>query len=142
MTETAAVELSEVSVLVSSQGYQVEELSDNLILITNPETNLKIVGALNGEVLVFSCKLFTYQGTVADFVAKNAAAVADILTGAGELNAKTVLAEDEGVTNVNLTASVKLLALGEDDADDISYALSSLEQDAMFDSRDVFVNLQ
>jgi hypothetical protein len=141
MTE-AVIGLADVSLLIVELDYQVQEISDHLVVITNPETGLKMVGALNDEVIVFSCKLCSYEGTLADFVAKNPGIVADILAGNGDINAKFILAEENGVTSINLTKDVKLLELGVDDKDDIAYALSSLEQDAMFDSRDIITDLQ
>lgn len=131
--ETSEISTSDVALLVANLGYEVEE-KDGILVITT-DTGMKIVGVLQGEVVVFTVNLIKVAGGIDQFIAKNPATVSNMLTGSHDVNAKFILSESNGQVSINLMEKVKLLACEEDDQDDIAYALSSIEQDAMIDCR-------
>lgn len=140
MTQVTAIELSDVQIAITDLGYDTEVLNETTLIITT-DTNTKIIAILNDDVIVFSVKLMDYNGTVAQFIAQNPQTVENILIGSDGVNAKFILSENEGKTAINLVEKAKLQEIGADDIDDIKFALASLEQDAVFDSRQALQGL-
>lgn len=134
MNETTQISIDDVALIISDLGYDVDRRDGLLIIMA--ESGMRIAAVLNDEVVVFSTNLIKIDGSISQFIAKNPATVANMLTGSHDVNSKFILSESDGKVLINLTDKVKLLSCGEDDKDDIGYVLSSLEQDALIDSRE------
>lgn len=126
-TGSREIQLDEIHSLLTEHGYEVQVEANNVLRVRQVDTGLVIRSVLSENILfnTLTCVTIPPKEVSADLMRTLLAADNGISTSSFQLYEKA-----DGKVAVTLNNFCKLLAMGEDDADDILSCLEFLQIDA------------
>ncbi len=134
---TATIDSAQIHSVLAESGYEVTDVSHNVISIRQPDSGITIQGVIEGEIMFFSLTCLTVPDNKisAPIMRKMLAADNGISTSNFQL-----YDIGEGNTAIALTNFCKLQEIGKDDQDDILSCVHFLFADVLA-ARDLLKDL-